>query len=753
MGLIMLKQEREYFPTEWQEFDLNDLLNPEREYPSSANWSQMGCVVGSTKVATNRAGKGKTFSVAEMYDRLHSDWLRADWRWDEEISTYVRAFVDGRIRQHRLLDVIYQGKKPVLTIKLENTARLTCTFDHKIMLADGRWEEAGNLQLGDSVMVQGGFSHKEPPQPMWKNESRGDGSFYDKDGYVRVWVPGHPRANHSNHVYEHIIVMENHLERVLKDSETVHHINENKNDNRISNLELKDDSIHKSDHAKSYLGTYMPVPMKITAMWNEDDQDVYDLVMEAPWHNFVANGIVVHNCYKTTTGLWLAERYAEAQKIENPNILIITTKSGKGTYRDAIPKSLPQSWRTYNVSTKDANILMPFGMEKKYDLDYFYDDLTNPQRPQIILAHYHVFVNKSPMWKLLGLVKWDAIIVDEAHRMKNRETQWTRNIKQLEKSLGHVMTGTGFINDPSEIWSLLNFLDRARFSSYWKFREHFCEEEDFTGFRKVVGINPENRGEFRELRKNLGPRRTMAEVHPDIDEPIFTPLEIELNPTQRRMYNEIKKQLRALDQQGEPIHSPNVLSQLQRLRQICVATPEKVRDYFDPKTDRRVQEIRLVEPSSKLDALMEVIDGLQWDEEEKQQLVVFSNFKDPLELARVRFERAGISYIWMQEKDNEATRYQKWHDVFPQKKHRVFMCTLQLGSESINLSPAQHAVFLDRSWSPKDNNQGVGRLYRPGQTGQTNIIHINALKTNDQRMLATHNEKTGWFTEIFGEED
>lgn len=458
-------------------------------------------------------------------------------------------------------------------------------------------------------------------------------------------------------------------------------------------------------------------------------------------------------CYKTTTGLWLAERFAEQQQVENPNILIITTKSGKGTYRDAIPKSLPQSWRTYNVSTKACSILMPYGMEKNHDIDFYYDDLMNPQRPQITLAHYHCFVNKAPMWTLLGLVEWDAIIVDEAHRMKNRETQWTRNIKQLKKRLGHVMTGTGFINDPSEMWSLLNFLDRARFSSYWKFREHFCEEEDFTGFRKVVGINPETRSEFRELRKALGPRRTMAEVHTGIPEPIFTPLEVELNPIQRKMFNELKKTLKTLDQNGEPVHSPNVLSLLTRCRQISVATPEKVRDYYDPKTERRIQEIRLVEPSSKLDALMEVIDGLQWDEEEKQQLVVFSNFKDPLELARVRFEKAGISYIWMQEKDNEAVRYEKWHDTFPKKEHRVFMCTLQLGSESINLSPAQHAVFLDRSWSPKDNNQGVGRLYRPGQVGLANIIHINARKTTDQRMEATHNLKTSWFNSIFNKED
>jgi SNF2 family DNA or RNA helicase len=456
-------------------------------------------------------------------------------------------------------------------------------------------------------------------------------------------------------------------------------------------------------------------------------------------------------CRKTTTALWLAERFCKGQE-ENPNVLIVTTKSGKGTYRDATPKSVPD-WRVFNVTTKDCVILGPYELEEKYDIDYLYADLNARVRKSIVLAHYHCFVNKSPMFQLLKEVEWDVIICDEAHRIKNRKTQWTRNLKQLKcNGMKHVMTGTGFINDPSEMWSLLNFLNRVRFPSYWKFREYYCLEEDYTGFRKVTGINPQHLEEFRNLRSSLGPRRTMKEVYSEIDEPIETPIDVELNAIQRRMYNEIKRDLYALDQQNVPIYSPNVLSQLSRLRQIAVATPEKVREYYDPKLERRVQVIRLVEPSSKLDALMEVVEGLQWDDEEKQQLVVFSNFKDPLELAKVRLDKAGISYIHMVESDSDAKRYDKWHNQWPMKEHRVFLSTLQLGSESINLSSAQHVVFLDRSWSPKDMNQGVSRLYRPGQTGKVNVIHINAVKTVDKRMLETLQRKGSWFKEIFGNE-
>jgi SNF2 family DNA or RNA helicase len=231
------------------------------------------------------------------------------------------------------------------------------------------------------------------------------------------------------------------------------------------------------------------------------------------------------------------------------------------------------------------------------------------------------------------------------------------------------------------------------------------------------------------------------------------------------MYNDLKAELKALDQKGAALYSANVLSVLQRLRQICVGTPEIISDVYDPIQDRRVQKIRLVEPSSKLDAVMEILEGLQWDEDKKEPLVVFSCFRDPLELLKVRLEKhndfilsSGLdesmcyNYIHMESEDTDEVRYRKWHDEFPKMGHRVFMSTLQLGGESINLTPAHHLVFLDRSWSPKDNNQGIGRIVRPGQTSVPNIININALRTSDQYIEAVNDLKHGWFKEIFGNE-
>jgi hypothetical protein len=87
------------------------------------------------------------------------------------------------------------------------------------------------------------------PMHYWRWRQHGDvggaeslrpgGSVVNrKDGYVSIHDPTHPAAKSDGYVLEHRLVMERHLRRSLLKHENIHHINGDRADNRLENLEL-----------------------------------------------------------------------------------------------------------------------------------------------------------------------------------------------------------------------------------------------------------------------------------------------------------------------------------------------------------------------------------------------------------------------------------------------------------------------------------------------------------------------------------
>lgn len=82
--------------------------------------------------------------------------------------------------------------------------------------------------------------------PMWSG-----GKKIGKGGYVLIWKPNHPFANSQGYISEHRYAVEQHIGRYLKPSEVVHHINKDRQDNRIENLQLMEsNSAHASLESK-----------------------------------------------------------------------------------------------------------------------------------------------------------------------------------------------------------------------------------------------------------------------------------------------------------------------------------------------------------------------------------------------------------------------------------------------------------------------------------------------------------------------
>lgn len=109
--------------------------------------------------------------------------------------------------------------------------------------------------------------------------------------------------------------------------------------------------------------------------------------------------------------------------------------------------------------------------------------------------------------------RWEYLIVDEAHKLKNEDSQISQRLRQLDTRYRLLLTGTPLQNNLHELWSLLNFLLPEIFSSSDDFDDWFNlgGNEELTEQEKEV----RNKQVIEQLHRILRPfilRRVKREV-------------------------------------------------------------------------------------------------------------------------------------------------------------------------------------------------------------------------------------------------
>jgi len=356
----------------------------------------------------------------------------------------------------------------------------------------------------------------------------------------------------------------------------------------------------------------------------------------------------------------------------------------------------------------------------------------------------HVFLVH---WEALRLmpelrdVQWLHVIVDECHRMKNRKAQQTRALKEIKGILYKTaLSGTPVVNAPYEFWSVLNWLKPSVFKSYWKFYQEYTEFEVQypQGYHKVSG--PKNVDKLMTQIEPFYVRRLKKDVLKDLPDKYYSTIEVELTEKQRRAYNTMREHMIAWigAHEEKALVAPVVIAQLTRLMQFSVAFGT-----FDD--ENHPDKLILSDPSSKLDALMQIIE-----DNPDEQIVVFTRFKGFVNIAIERLKKADISYVSLTGDTPNAERG-KVVDEFQAGKAKIFLGTIAAGGVGITLHSASTIVFVDRDWSPALNAQAEDRLHRIGQKNAVHVIDIIAKDTVDRGRHQKLEMKLSWIKSLLGD--
>ena len=356
------------------------------------------------------------------------------------------------------------------------------------------------------------------------------------------------------------------------------------------------------------------------------------------------------------------------------------------------------------------------------------------------------------MVKPLGSTLFGHIIADEIHRAKSRKAQQTRALKALRTKFKTGLSGTPVTNKPYDLWSLLNWLYPQAYRSFWRFYEEYCEYEIAypQGYHKFIG--PKNE---ESLLAEIAPfyRRHLKlakccehhpnGVQPDLPPKYYSKLWVELTPKQRVAYDQMREDMIAwLEMQDEtvPLIAPVAIAQLVRLQQLSVAYAS-----VEWSSDGTSSIVQLTEPSSKLDALMQIIQ-----DNEEESIVIFSQFKKVINLATDRLRRAKIPYVIITG-DVPANQRPAAIDQFQRGEVRIFLGTIGAGGEGITLTAASTVIFLDRDWSPAKNAQAEDRLHRIGQENAVHVVDIMSRDTVDLGKDQKLELKKDWIRRILGD--
>jgi superfamily II DNA or RNA helicase len=337
--------------------------------------------------------------------------------------------------------------------------------------------------------------------------------------------------------------------------------------------------------------------------------------------------------------------------------------------------------------------------------------------------------------ELFADVEFDYVILDEAQAIKNASSQAAKAATLLRARHRLALSGTPVENHLGELASLFEFLNpgmlRAKSTRVVKM------------LRDAGSKTPEAANARTMLARAVRPfilRRTKAQVAPELPDRVEQTIWCELEPKQRKLYDELRDYYRAsllgrVAKDGMNRSKIHILEALLRMRQ-AACHPGLV--------DKK----RIGETSAKLDALFAELPALI---EGGHKILVFSQFTSLLAIVRGDARQRGLphAYIDGASRDREAQvkRFQEDPGV------PLFLISLKAGGLGLNLTAAEYVFLLDPWWNPAVEAQAIDRAHRIGQSRNVFAYRLVARDTIEEKIMQLQQTKRNLADAIIGEEN
>lgn len=370
---------------------------------------------------------------------------------------------------------------------------------------------------------------------------------------------------------------------------------------------------------------------------------------------------------------------------------------------------------------------------------FYIPAITKPKRDQDAWEYYDILISsidtakRSPNKEKILNIDYDLLLIDEAHKLKNRKTQNYSFVRQITKKYCLLLTATPVQNRLMEIFNLVAILKPGHLGNYEAFLDTYGNN------RKQIKQDTY----LKQLIQKVMIRNTREDTTLNNAKRRIETIWIDMKQEERKIYDQV-------DSMGGMLPTFTKITLLREFcssREACYLSLKKMHFSDDAKTfaDAILEQIEQLPQHSKAEKMLDVIKKIG-----DEKIIVFTEYRATQLYLQWFLQEHGITSVPYRG-GFKSSRKDWMRHLF--ENHAQVLIATEAGGEGINLQFCNHLINYDLPWNPMRLEQRIGRIHRFGQNKDVFIYNISIKNTFEEHIMTLLYEKIAMFENVIGNLD
>lgn len=352
---------------------------------------------------------------------------------------------------------------------------------------------------------------------------------------------------------------------------------------------------------------------------------------------------------------------------------------------------------------------------------------------------------RDPHRDIILDMEYDMLIIDEAHKLKNKKTTNYQFVNEIRKKYCLLLTATPIQNDLKELFNLINLLKPGQLGGDGHFKTNYVLDKRIPKNEQLLQL---------ELSKVMI-RNCREEGNVNFTKRFVKNIPLTLSADEQSLYDGVTRFVkeRAEDANG---HLSSILSLVTLQREVCSSRDAvflTLVNMFKKTSEESplrakiwelVEKIKHIKANTKAEKTMELIRQMEG------KVIVFTEYRASQEYLLSYLKEHNIKAVSYRGGMNRGKK--DWMMDLFRNRAQVMVAT-EAGGEGINLQFCNQIINFDLPWNPMRVEQRIGRIHRLGQTKDVYIYNLSTQGTIEEHILHLLHEKINMFERVVGQLD